>query len=86
MSINWDIVQYHAKKKAKEFADKSSLGRSEREIAMIENAYFQGYMENAAERESLRVINDKLQKQIENLTSDKNKTNTETFDDLDGLI
>lgn len=53
--INWDYVAHVAKEKAARFA---KLHPNQ----TIEAAYNAGYMEDAAERESLRAINARLEK------------------------
>ena len=55
MSINWGFIQEVAKSKAETYA-KAYPTRT------LIDAYFAGYMLNAAERESLRVIVEELQK------------------------
>ncbi len=58
MGINWDIVNEQAKRKAQEYA-------TSHPNHTIENAYFQGYIQVAAELESLRIINARLHKERE---------------------
>jgi len=53
-NINWDIVTEQAKRKSQEFA-KTHANQT------LEAAFYAGYMENAAERESLRVIKERLE-------------------------
>lgn len=55
--INWDVVAEQAKRKAEEYA-KRYEGNS---FVAAYNGFFQGYMENAGEREGLRVINARLE-------------------------
>lgn len=54
--INWDYVNVKGKERAAAFAKLHPT-------QTIEAAYFAGLMECAAERESLRVINERLQKE-----------------------
>jgi len=56
--INWDIVNASAAMKSQDY--EKLMPNS-----TVANAYFQGYIENAAERESLRVINERQAKEIE---------------------
>lgn len=63
MSINWDIVQEMADKKAVKYAKDFPK-------AMPESAYLAGYMECAGERESLRVINEELRKRLKDTEQD----------------
>ena len=56
--INWDITQAAAITKGEAFA-------SSHTHSTIANAFIQGYLENAAERESLRIINARLEAEKE---------------------
>ena len=58
--INWDVVNMHATVKSQEYA-KAHPNHT------VENAYFQGYIQNAAERESLRVINERQEARIKEI-------------------
>lgn len=59
MAINWDIVHELAKKEAELYSSKYQDAAVK---AAAFNGYFDGYIKNAAERESLRLINERLQK------------------------
>jgi hypothetical protein len=54
--INWDIVTVQCQQKSADFAKAHPN-------FTVEAAYYAGYMECAAERESLRVINARLEKE-----------------------
>lgn len=60
MGINWDIVNANAQVKAAEFAARSPN-------RTVEDSYFQGYIQNAAELESLRIISARQAARIEEL-------------------
>lgn len=60
MGINWDIVQYQARKKAMDYVAQNPKHSAEA-------AYQQGYLDCSGERESLRVINEQLLKKLEAL-------------------
>lgn len=63
--IDWDMVQEVAKHKADAYAKKWDNDQVKYTIAF--NAYHAGYMENAAERESLRVIASRITNTIPDL-------------------
>lgn len=83
--IDWDFVQAHAKIKAAKYAERYN-GAS---YQAAYNAYFDGYLENAAERESLRVINARLEGVTVNqwgVWPTKEKSERENVGVLDDLI
>ena len=65
--INWDVVNMHATVKSQEYA-KAHPNHT------VENAYFQGCIQNAAERESLRVINERQEARIKELEGQRLNT------------
>jgi hypothetical protein len=98
MSIHWDTVLAHAEIAAHSYSDKF---KDPVQYSIARNAYFTGYLENASERESLRVINENLRKEVEALKAHQNSegrthvtledqkrdaANEAAFDDLSGLI
>lgn len=63
--IDWDIVQMLAAKLSETYATKINDNENSQQHCAAYNGYFAGYMECAAERESLRVINERLQKLVD---------------------
>jgi hypothetical protein len=64
--IEWQHVSYAALNKSQAYAKSKRPEhlQDDHHVAIAESAFIAGYMECAAERESLRVINDNLRKQI----------------------
>ncbi len=94
MSLCWEITEAAAKIKATEYS-KRALELKAGTVSTVEalrfSAYFAGYMENAAERESLRVINERLHKELESYKTINTTTTLEASpatitNDLEGLI
>lgn len=64
MSINWDIVHELGKKEAEAYANARGYEAGSVHWTNQYNAFFHGYLKNAGERESLRVINERLEKNL----------------------
>ena len=66
-SIDWEFVQKMAAHKAKQYAIPKTL----RNFDDLYNGYYDGYMESAGERESLRAINERQRLRILELEGSK---------------
>lgn len=62
MGICWGMVHQQARTKAQEYANRHEDPAMQ---TVAFNSYFAGYVENAAERESLRVMNKRLRAEVE---------------------
>lgn len=67
MSINWDIVEEQAKRKAAEYANQSRCEEGSVHWTNKYNGFYTGYVENASEREAFRQINENLRKELATL-------------------
>lgn len=90
MGIEWAIAEVQAKSKARHYANARGYDEGSVHWTNQYNAFLAGYLENAGERESLRVINARLQKKLEDakvpFKLELAMTPQSELNDLDGLI
>lgn len=84
--INWEIVQLQAKHKAADYARRKEPDTTSANYAKYFNGFYDGYMHDGGERESLRVMNEKLEREKAHGFFETPQYSTSTSSDLEGLI